>query len=264
MTQQGTYIEKGIKFSVVIPAYNAEKTICRAIDSVLAQAYRAHEIIVINDASTDCTEQLIQTNYNGKITYISQSENSGSSATRNLGMNAATGDYITFLDADDTWHVQKLLFVNNILVGRPDIHLIFHPYTQADINVKMPEKNILVKKLPFIKMLPANPIATSCAIVKNQADFRFDESMRYTEDYDLWLQIGYRYGIYYIDFPFTQIFRPFLSEGGISANRWKMRKGEMKAYKGLLRLNMLFLFLLPFLLLFSLAKHLYKIVVLHK
>lgn len=260
MSEQNTG-QQHIKLSVVIPAYNAEATIARALESVLAQSCPAHEIIVVNDASTDNTADIVAHEYAGRVKLIEKIQNCGSSVARNTGIDAATGNYIAFLDADDVWHKDKLSLVDSILSAQSNIYLFYHPYTQEDLhNKKLPEK-ITLYKLPFIKLLPANLIATSCAVIKNLPQFRFNTSMRYTEDYDLWLQIGYKYKIYFTDIPLTQIFRPFLSKGGISANRWKMRKGEMKAYMRLLRLNVLFIFLLPFLLLSSLAKYLYKLTV---
>ena len=250
--------KKGLKFSVIIPAYNAEKTISRAIDSVLAQSYRPHEIIVVDDASKDKTFELLTNNYAGEITIIQKLFNAGSSVARNTGMDAATGDYIAFIDADDIWHKDKLMLINSVLQSQPGITLFYHPFTQANImNKPLPEK-IVIYQLPFIKLLPANRIATSCIIVRNAPSFRFEPTMRYTEDYDFCLRIGYKYMLYFIDIPLTQIFRKFTSAGGISENTWKMRKGEMRAYRRLVKLNPLFLFLLPVLLLSSMGKHVYK------
>ena len=250
----------GIKFSVIIPAYNAEQTIVRAIESVLAQTYKNYEIIVIDDASKDNTVSLLKTRYPSQVGLIKKVMNSGSSVSRNLGMDNASGDYVAFLDADDIWHKDKLALVNTILSANPVINLFYHPYTQENITDKLLPETITVFKLPFIKLLPANLIATSCAVIKNNPEFRFDPVMRYTEDYDLWLRIGYKYKLYFVSIPLTRIFRPFTSEGGISSNRWKMRKGEMRAYRKLLKLNPLFLLLLPVLWLSSLGKHLVKMI----
>jgi teichuronic acid biosynthesis glycosyltransferase TuaG len=113
----------------------------------------------------------------------------------------------------------------------------------------------MLYKLPFVKLLPGNIIATSCAIIRNDKNFRFEPSMRYTEDYDLWLRITYKYKAYFINIPLTQIYRPFLSEGGTSSNKWKMRSGELRAYTRLAKLNPLFILILPFLWISSLGKH---------
>ncbi len=248
----------GIKFSVIIPTYNAESTISRAILSVLDQSYPAYEIIVVDDASSDGTVKLLETKFPGDIQLVQKIKNSGSSVSRNTGMNSATGDYIAFIDADDVWHKDKLMLMNTILQSQPNITLFYHPYTQEEItNKKLPE-NIVVYKLPFIKLLPSNPIATSCVVVRNDPSFRFEPTMRYTEDYDFCLRIGYKYKLYFINIPLTRIFRTFTSKGGISENRWKMRTGEMRAYARLAKLNPIFILLLPFLLVSSLGKQVYK------
>ncbi len=85
--------------SVVIPAYNAEKYIGRAIDSVLAQTRQPDEIIVVDDGSTDNTPNAIKS-YGSKVYYIHQ-ENGGASVARNTGIEAAKSEWIAFLDADD-------------------------------------------------------------------------------------------------------------------------------------------------------------------
>ena len=249
---------KELKFSVIIPVYNAAATIARALDSVLSQSYLQYEIIVVDDASTDNTRHILQTDYAGHIRYIQKVNNAGSSVARNTGMDAATGDYIAFFDADDVWHKDKLMLVNTILTAKPGIVLFYHPFTREQILDKQLPEDITVYKLPFIKLLPGNVAATSCIVIKNDPAFRFEPSMRYTEDYDLCLQVGYKHKIFFIKIPLTQIFRGFTTKGGISENKWKMRKGEMRAYRRLLRLNPLFVFLLPFLLLSSIGKHLYK------
>ncbi len=249
--------KKDVKFSVVIPVYNAAGTISRALASVLEQSFPAHEIIVVDDASTDNTNDILS-GYGDKITVIRKAINSGGSVARNAGMDAATGDFIAFLDADDVWHKDKLMLLNTILSANRGIKLFYHPYTQDNITGKRLPENIVVYKLPFIKLLPGNVIATSCAVIRNDPSFRFDPEMRYTEDYDLWLRIGYKHKLYFISIPLTQIFRPFTSKGGVSEKKWKMRRGEMRAYQKLARLNPLFIFLLPFLLVSSIGKHLYK------
>jgi len=247
-----------LKFSVIIPMYNAEKTISRALQSVLNQSYPAYEIIIVDDASTDISCDIITKYQNDKVQLIKKQTNTGSSDTRNIGMNIAKGDYIAFLDADDIWHKHKLTLVNDAIISIPGLYLFFHPFTQENINNNQLPGKLKINKYPFVKLLPSNKIATSCAIIRNDTFFRFEPSMRYTEDFDLWLRIGFKYNIYYTNTPLTQIFRPFLSKGGISANKWKMRKGEIKAYTRLVKLNPLFVLVLPVLYILSLGKHLFK------
>ncbi len=94
------------RISVIIPAYNAAATIGKAIDSILAQGYPAHEIIVVDDGSTDRTGETVQT-YGERVTYVHQ-DNAGPSAARNRGVQQASGEWIAFLDADD-WYLPDRL-----------------------------------------------------------------------------------------------------------------------------------------------------------
>ena len=94
------------RFSVVIPAYNAGKTIARALDSALEQTWLAHEIIVVDDGSSDDTCEAVSA-YGDRVIYLRQ-ENAGPSAARNRGVDAASGDWITFLDADDWYYPTRL------------------------------------------------------------------------------------------------------------------------------------------------------------
>lgn len=92
------------KISVIIPAYNAEKYISKTIESVLQQTYDNFEIIIVNDGSQDNTGAIIKEyqEKDNRIKYIEQ-ENQGETIARNVGMEHATGEYISFLDADDLW-----------------------------------------------------------------------------------------------------------------------------------------------------------------
>jgi GT2 family glycosyltransferase len=107
--------------SVVIPAYNAAATIGKTIDSILAQDYPAHEIIVVDDGSADHTDKVIQT-YGNRVTYIRQ-DNAGPSAARNRGVQQASGEWIAFLDADDWYLPDRLL--NHAEMIRDDNKLDF-------------------------------------------------------------------------------------------------------------------------------------------
>ena len=94
-------MEKPITISVVIPAYNAEKYIARAIESVLRQNRKADEVIVVDDGSTDGTGEAVR-RFGESVVYIHQ-ENAGASAARNAGIRAAQNEWIALLDGDDEW-----------------------------------------------------------------------------------------------------------------------------------------------------------------
>lgn len=116
------------RFSVVIPAYNAAATIARAIASVHAQSWRAHEIIVVDDGSSDATQRIA---LDRGATCIRQ-PNAGPSAARNRGVAAASGDWIAFLDADD-WFLPDRLRVHAEMIGAdPALDFVVGGFDYAD------------------------------------------------------------------------------------------------------------------------------------
>ena len=94
-------------FSVVIPSYNRASLIRRSIDSVLSQSVTDFEIIIVDDGSTDNTEEVIKTIGDPRVVYLKQ-ENKGATAARNNGVRHAKGDYVSFLDSDDVWYPTTL------------------------------------------------------------------------------------------------------------------------------------------------------------
>jgi glycosyltransferase involved in cell wall biosynthesis len=105
--------------SVLIAAYNGQKFIRRAIQSVLAQTYPAIQIVVVNDGSTDATGQIVESEFGDKVTLISQ-KNGGVSNARNAGMRECTGTFVAFLDADDWWDPRKVEVQVRELKNHPD------------------------------------------------------------------------------------------------------------------------------------------------
>lgn len=99
-----------MKFSVIIPIYNAELTLERCLRSVLEQSFKDFEVIMVNDGSKDKSEQIClkYVNRNSRFRYYKRS-NSGVSATRNYGINQAKGEFITFLDSDDVYYKDYLM-----------------------------------------------------------------------------------------------------------------------------------------------------------
>lgn len=105
--------------SVIIPAYNAEKTIQATINSVLKQTLTDLEIIVINDGSTDATEQIVSSFSDLRVQLYTY-ENSGVHVSRNRGIAIATGEFVAFLDSDDLWTIDKLQKQVQGLQNSPD------------------------------------------------------------------------------------------------------------------------------------------------
>ncbi len=120
------------KVSTIIPAYNAERTIAQAIDSALSQDFENHEVVVVNDGSTDSTAAILK-RYGNNIQVITQ-RNSGLSAARNAGVRRSTSDYLAFLDADDIWVPGKLKTMVSALERHPLASLVFSEYSYLDRN----------------------------------------------------------------------------------------------------------------------------------
>ncbi|MDH3694039.1 MAG: glycosyltransferase family 2 protein, partial [Gammaproteobacteria bacterium] len=109
------------EISVIIPAFNRAHTLVRALDSVLAQTHRVKEIIIVDDGSSDDTLKLLEHGY-PQVTVLSQG-NRGVSAARNVGIKAATTDWIALLDSDDEWLSGKLEAQVRALQAQPDKRL---------------------------------------------------------------------------------------------------------------------------------------------
>ena len=139
-----------IKFSVVMPAYNAAKEIEKSIESVLNQDYTNYEFLIINDASTDETEQIVK-KY-PQIKLITHEGNKKAGGTRNTGIKEATGDYILFLDSDDFLATIDVLTKLHNIIGeeRPDIvYTGFEAIGEAFTGTFLPteENSVLEKRL---------------------------------------------------------------------------------------------------------------------
>ena len=118
---------KHTKFSVVIPLYNKAKHIRETLDSVVAQTFPAFEVIVVDDGSTDDGGKAVEDYFSHNVRLVRQ-ENKGVSAARNFGISLAGGDYVAFLDADDTWSVHFLEELNKLAMNDLDLPMLATGY----------------------------------------------------------------------------------------------------------------------------------------
>ena len=250
-----------MRFSAVIPARNAPN-LSAAIDSCLNQRLKPHEIIVVDDASREHPVESLRERFatecdSGLLKITNLSTNRGPSAARNTGWDAATGDFVAFLDADDRWNEEKLAVVASWLTDNPDIDWLAHGYAVGPTEPENGEP--APARLSLRRLLVSNPGQTSSVLLRRSISQRFDERMRHSEDYDLWLRIaGAGHGCYFSPARLTALGRPQLTAGGLSENRRAMRKGEMRAFLHLVAARPILAPLLPFLLAWSLLKHFRK------
>lgn len=114
---------EGLRISVIIPVYNREETVPAAILSVLHQTYPVHEVIVVDDGSTDQTAAFVRAIPDERIRYLYQ-QNGGAGSARNLGIRCATGDWLAFLDSDDLWDKDKLETQAALVLKHPGIDFV--------------------------------------------------------------------------------------------------------------------------------------------
>lgn len=183
-----------IQITTVIPVYNREHLIRRAIDSVLSQTYLPEEIVVVDDCSTDRTPDILES-YRDEITVIRLPDNAGPSKARNKGIRHAGTEWIAFLDSDDSWEKDKLEKQVNYLMRYP-FYLIIQSEEKWIRNGKRvnpcrhhkkPSGWIWEQSLERCLVSPSGVLLTK-PLLKEYGGF--DESLPVCEDYDLWLKIS--------------------------------------------------------------------------
>ena len=188
-------------FSVIIPSFNRVDTLKRSILSVLEQSFRDFELIVVDDASSDGTSDYLKSM---EFKSIKNTKNLGVSASRNIGANEASSNWLCFLDSDDQWRNDKLQVLYDSILSHKDIEF-FHTdelWIRNDVRVNPPRKydksvnDIFKRSLEFCIISPS----TTC-IKKNLFEKHngFNEDYPVCEDYDLWLKILAQNEIHYID-----------------------------------------------------------------
>lgn len=218
--------------TVVIPCFNCEDTIGRAIDSVLSQTLIPNEIILIDDSSSDQTLSILNI-YKEKfcdlITLVRLETNSGASVARNFGIKFARNNLIAFLDSDDTWHPNKIEIQANLMLSDSSIILSGHRVKLWEPDSKKSDSDgVNLKKITLNKLLFKNYFNTPSVMIRN-CGLQFPSDQRYAEDFKLWLDIA-KSGkqLVLIDQVLAYIYKPFYGAGGLSASIFKMHYFEQK------------------------------------
>ena len=218
------------KVSVIIPTYNREGFIKRAVDSVLAQTFTDYEIIVIDDGSADQTRHVLAP-YQDRIRYFYQ-ENRGISEARNRGIQEAKGEYIAFLDSDDWWAPTKLERQVGILDDRKTVGLVYGRMPILD------EKGKVIGIKPqgvsgknFNELIEMwGDLPTSTVITRRECFDKFglfDSNLPPMEDIDMWLRIAQFYDLHEVAGEPLAYY---------SRHEMQMTKDKKKVYEGLVKI----------------------------
>ncbi len=192
------------ELSVVIPVYNKEESITRALHSVLSQTFEAFEVVVVDDGSTDRSAEVVRAFGDPRVRLISQ-ENAGVSVARNRGIMAARCEYVALIDADDEWAPNFLETMYDVLENRPAAKIVSTLYQVQD---QTGEKR---RALPleddelfedgsdeapanfFQLALRGQPLHASSVVLRRSffaACGLFPAGVTHGEDLDMWLRVG--------------------------------------------------------------------------
>ncbi len=200
--------------SVVIPVYNRENTILRAINSVLRQTYTNIEIIVVDDCSTDSTIDRIKSCEDDRLKLLCLSENRGANYARNRGIEKAKGDFIAFQDSDDEWFPEKLDIQIDYMYEK-NIKASFCPYILRQghksqiIPCDFPGDESYEDNL-IHRLKKGNVVGTPTLVFEKEIISQigmFDEQMRRLQDYELVIRLVQKYKLGFIDQPLVYAYR---------------------------------------------------------
>lgn len=223
--------------SVIMPAYNAEKYIGKAIQSVQVQTYENWELIVVDDSSTDGTEAVVSrfAQTDSRIRLIKNERNSGVARTRNHGMRLCEGEYVAFLDSDDLWHPQKLeIQVKRLREMEAD--LVYTSYRIVDaLGNKQCADFLVPESITVDGLLKENVIGCSTVLVKSclVKERGFEEDF-FHEDYVLWLQL-LQCGCKLVGEPMILV-DYFFHADSKAGNKWRAAQKRWQVYHSYLNL----------------------------
>lgn len=232
--------------SVVIPAYNSQSTVRRALESVLSQTLQPIEIIVVDDGSVDETVSIVKELARhlspGFLKIVELHSNHGPGYARNVGWEMASGEFLAFLDADDSWHPRKLEIQAAYMLNHNELALTGHRLIRLTEHNKpdiLPE-NWSVKPISGWQLLFSYQFFTPSVMLQTKIPYRFNPYKHCSEDRLLWLQIvlnGYKAAR--LELPLAYMYKAPYGEAGLSSHLWEAEKGELDTYAQLRKMRLL-------------------------
>lgn len=181
--------------SVIIPSFNRAQSVVRAIASVCRQRFQRWELIVVDDASTDDTEQVVKSVVDSRVRYVRTLRSSGPAAARNAGVRSARARIISFLDSDDEWGPEKLYCDHQALAACPSAGLAYTGEEICNQEGRILSVHVPAREGYIFSELVTRDCIGSCSRVTVRRDVLetvggFDEALMSNEDWDLWLRIS--------------------------------------------------------------------------
>ena len=224
--------EVSVQVSVLIPCYRCEATVGRAVQSALAQSMRALEVIAVDDASGDGTGRALEAmRGDARLKVITLARNGGAAAARNAAWEAARGEFVALLDADDAWHPRKLEIQLGFMRAHPEFPMTAHRHVFDDLPPVADQ--VQFREITFRAMLYRNWFHPSTVMMRRDLPQRFVPAKRYGEDRQLWLDVAAGERIARIDVPLARIYKPPYSGTGLSADLWAMESSELATFRDL-------------------------------
>ncbi|MBF0479324.1 MAG: glycosyltransferase [Candidatus Omnitrophica bacterium] len=190
--------------SVIMPTYNYASFLPKSIGSVIKQTYPNFELIVIDNFSVDNSAEIAGSFNDKRIHYYKFANKGVIAASRNYGIKKASGDYIAFLDSDDSWYPDKLMAVTQYFKDHPDCEIVCHDenWVYLSQNGRIERATYGPKASYDILLFDGNKLSTSAVVVKkSQLDkvglFLEDQKFTGTEDYELWLRFAQKGPIHF-------------------------------------------------------------------
>jgi len=251
-----------VKFSVIIPCFNDGSRIRRSVESCLNQTYLPYEVIIVDDGSNFFTQQTIKDiveEYHSKgVRAFFLIKNRGVAVARNKGIDMASGDMICFLDSDDVWHPDKLKIAANFLTSINMPIALAHDFTYNFDDLSKRYNNVINfshRKISTLYLILRNPITAPSLMIPTGLNIKYDERMTHAEDHDFLLRLSQMIDILILDIKLVFINRKLGTKGGLSGDKWKMRKGEIKMFVNLCASRPKYYLFLPALVVYSITKH---------
>lgn len=199
-----------MRISIIIPTYNRGALIRRAINSILKQSYKEFELIIIDDYSTDNTEEIVKSIQDDRIRYVKLEKNCGANKARNIGVDLSKYELIAFQDSDDEWHSDKLEKQLKYLVeGNFDIvSCKLNQYLNDKFKRIFPTKNIVDSNKLLDEVLNENFISTQTILGKKECFLkeRFDNSLPRFQDWELAIRLVNKYKVGFYNKSLVNVF----------------------------------------------------------